>query len=269
MSDWISTKETTRILGVAPTTLRRWADEGKLVCQRTAGGHRRFLRSSIESLRQTGFEATTSAPELREWVAFLRNNDVHRVRQRLNRLYAESENWFAVADFLGSVSVEIGELWAEGELSVIEEHIVSARLYHAVSALSCEFDVPRGAPVGFLTTIAEEHHALALSLVQVCMRSVNIDALIPGTNMPITELLHHIRTNGLGVSIIALSASRWSSDPISLARSYDDIAAACREEDIDLVVGGEGQWPEGVEYGHRCRSFRELEQVLEAWGYLD
>ncbi len=269
MSEWISTKETTRMLGVAPTTLRRWADEGKLVCRRTAGGHRRFLRSSIEALQQPGFAISTGAPELREWVAFLQSNDVHRVRQRLNRLYARSESWFAVADFLGSVSVEIGELWARGELSIIEEHIVSARLYHAVSALSCEFDVPRGAPVGFLTTIAEEHHALALSLVQVCMRSVNIDALIPGTNMPITELLHHIRTNGLGVSIIALSASRWSSDPVSLARSYDDIADLCRDQDIDLIVGGEGLWPDVVNYGYRCRSFTELQQVFKSLGYID
>ena len=111
MSEWISTKETTRMLGVAPTTLRRWADEGKLVCQRTAGGHRRFLRSSIESFQRIGIEPSVDAAELREWVAFLQNNDVHHVRQRLNKLYAQSEDWFAVADFLGSVSVEVGELW--------------------------------------------------------------------------------------------------------------------------------------------------------------
>ena len=269
MSEWISTKDTTRLLGVAPTTLRRWADEGKLVCRRTAGGHRRFLRSSIEAFQRIGFEVPLATPEQREWVAFLQGNDVHRVRQRLNKLYAQSEDWFAVADFLGSVSVTIGELWAEGELSVIEEHIASSRLYHAVSALSCEFDVPRGAPVGFLTIIAEEHHALALSLVQVCMRSVNIDALIPGTNMPVTDLLQHIRTNGLGVSIIALSASRWSSDPVSLYRSYDEIAAVCRDQDIDLIVGGEGQWPDDVDYGYRCRSFEELQSTLVTLGYID
>ncbi len=269
MSDWISTKETARLLGVGPTTLRRWADAGKIVCRRTAGGHRRFLRASIESLQQTGFEGPAGIPELREWATFLRNNDVHRVRQRLNTLYAQSENWFTVADFLGSVAVEIGALWAEGEMSVIDEHIATARLYHAISALSCEFDVPRGAPVAFLTTISEEHHALALSLVQVCMRSINIDALIAGTNMPIAELLQHIRTNGLGVSIIALSASRWSSDPVSLARAYGDIATACREQDIDLIVGGEGPWPDIVGYGHRCRSFGEFQEVLKSLGYID
>ena len=210
-----------------------------------------------------------NSADAHEWVAFVQSNDVRSVRMRVDELHAQLGNWFAVADFLGSVATEIGELWAEGELSVVDEHIVTARLYHAISALSCEFGVPQGAPVGFLTTISEEHHALALSLVQLCLRSVGIDGLLPGTNMPIAELIEHIRNSALGVSIIALSASRWSSDPISLARSYDDIAAACREEDIDLVVGGEGQWPEGVEYGHRCRSFRELEQVLEAWGYLD
>ncbi len=217
MSEWISTKETTRLLGVAPATLRRWSDEGKLVCRRTVGGHRRFLRSSIDALRQNNPPRQPKPAHLDEWVAFVQSNDVRNVRLRIDELHAQLGSWFAVADFLGSVATEIGELWAEGELSVVDEHIVTARLYHAISALSCEFEVPRGAPVGFLTTISEEHHALALSLVQLCMRSVGIDGLLPGTNMPIAELIEHIRNSALGVSVIALSASRWSSDPISLA----------------------------------------------------
>ena len=39
-----------RLLGVAPDTLRRWADTGRIESFTTPGGHRRFLRSSLESL---------------------------------------------------------------------------------------------------------------------------------------------------------------------------------------------------------------------------
>ena len=47
------------------------------------------------------------------------------------------------------------------------------------------------------------------------------------------------------------------------------IADLCRDQDIDLIVGGEGLWPDVVEYGYRCRSFRDLEKVLGSLGYID
>jgi len=38
------------MLGVDPDTLRRWADNGKVEVLKTPGGHRRFLRASIEGM---------------------------------------------------------------------------------------------------------------------------------------------------------------------------------------------------------------------------
>jgi excisionase family DNA binding protein len=41
-----------RLLGVDPDTLRRWADEGRIEAFTTAGGHRRFSRSALERILQ-------------------------------------------------------------------------------------------------------------------------------------------------------------------------------------------------------------------------
>ncbi len=41
-----------RLLGVDPDTLRRWADEGRIDAFTTAGGHRRFRRSTLERILQ-------------------------------------------------------------------------------------------------------------------------------------------------------------------------------------------------------------------------
>lgn len=38
------------LLGVHRDTVTRWADEGKLPCWVTPGGHRRFRRSDVEAL---------------------------------------------------------------------------------------------------------------------------------------------------------------------------------------------------------------------------
>jgi len=37
-------------VGVGPDTLRRWGDSGKVQSYQTPGGHRRFLRSSLEAM---------------------------------------------------------------------------------------------------------------------------------------------------------------------------------------------------------------------------
>ena len=50
------------MLGVDPDTLRRWADNGKIEVFTTPGGHRRFLRTSIEGLLPKA--RTTRRPSL-------------------------------------------------------------------------------------------------------------------------------------------------------------------------------------------------------------
>ncbi len=47
---WIGLGEASRLLGIAPGTLRRWADEGRVPVFTTPGGHRRFSRSAISAL---------------------------------------------------------------------------------------------------------------------------------------------------------------------------------------------------------------------------
>jgi excisionase family DNA binding protein len=46
--EWLSLSETAHMLGIHPSTLRAWADKGRVPVHRTAGGHRRFRRQEIE-----------------------------------------------------------------------------------------------------------------------------------------------------------------------------------------------------------------------------
>jgi hypothetical protein len=48
--DWLSLGPASRMLGVDPATLRRWADGGRVQTFTTPGGHRRFARRSLERL---------------------------------------------------------------------------------------------------------------------------------------------------------------------------------------------------------------------------
>lgn len=47
LQSWVSLHEASAIIGVAPSTIRRWADNGKIPIRRTVGGHRRFLKTAL------------------------------------------------------------------------------------------------------------------------------------------------------------------------------------------------------------------------------
>ena len=47
---WLSLQEASQMLGVHPSTLRQWADRGKITTVRTPGGHRRFAESDVRAL---------------------------------------------------------------------------------------------------------------------------------------------------------------------------------------------------------------------------
>lgn len=49
-SDWVMLGEASRMLGIAPATLRRWSDAGRVRAFTTPGGHRRYRRSALERL---------------------------------------------------------------------------------------------------------------------------------------------------------------------------------------------------------------------------
>ena len=49
-NDLLSLQEASELLGVTASTLRRWADSGRVPMKRTLGGHRRFARAAIMRL---------------------------------------------------------------------------------------------------------------------------------------------------------------------------------------------------------------------------
>ncbi|MGZ4200229.1 MAG: HD domain-containing phosphohydrolase, partial [Thermoleophilia bacterium] len=47
-SDWLRVQQTADLLSISPSTVRRWADTGRLACRRDPSGQRRFLRDDLE-----------------------------------------------------------------------------------------------------------------------------------------------------------------------------------------------------------------------------
>jgi excisionase family DNA binding protein len=62
--EWLSLGEASRLLGVAPETLRRWSDRGRVASFTTVGGHRRFSRHAMLQLLPAARERRPTLAEL-------------------------------------------------------------------------------------------------------------------------------------------------------------------------------------------------------------
>jgi excisionase family DNA binding protein len=47
---WLTSGQVARRLHVTPVTVARWANQGRLACRRTPGGHRRYDPELIDQL---------------------------------------------------------------------------------------------------------------------------------------------------------------------------------------------------------------------------
>lgn len=65
LNRWVSLQKAAERLGVHPTTLRRWADDGQIPCTTTAGGHRRFSLHDIDAF----LGRQRQEPGAAEWAA--------------------------------------------------------------------------------------------------------------------------------------------------------------------------------------------------------
>ena len=86
-SDWVTLGRASEILGVDESTLRRWADSGRLRVYRTPGGHRRFSVVNLEAM--LAGEAQHHATDDIERLA------VAKIRRQLQRARQQEDGWYA------------------------------------------------------------------------------------------------------------------------------------------------------------------------------
>ncbi|HET9597750.1 MAG TPA: helix-turn-helix domain-containing protein [Anaeromyxobacteraceae bacterium] len=254
-ADLLTSGDVARLLGVASATLKRWTDAGRIPCVRTAGGHRRFLRSDVERLR---VRLGARGDALARWVdGLLQDRDAALA----GALLLERErrgSWNAVAEALGPVLSEVGRRWADGEWCVLEEHAASERLSRALARTAESLAVRLEAPRLLLATAEGDEHTLGLSLVELCARERGWRALWAGRATSAEEVARAVERGE--VEAVALSASR-ASRPESLERELRVIAPACGARGVPFVLGGSGPWPSPPSPGKLERTF----PGLEAW----
>jgi excisionase family DNA binding protein len=263
----LTSAEVAKILGVTAGSVKRWADLGLLRCARTVGRHRRFDPVEVERFLkdQTGTVQPAYGPDVEGWLELLLSDgDAH---QLLATVYAERARlgaWWKVAESLAAVLEEIGERWAEGTLSILEEHVATERLARCLAQVADQLPSRPGAPRLLLTTAENEEHTLGLSLAEIVIREQGWPVLWAGRRVPLSEIVAHVASGSIDAVAVAASAV---ADPGDLLAQTERLGAICRAGEVQLLLGGSGPWPEWIPYGARVVTFQELRgwlQLVEA-----
>jgi len=267
----LSTADVARLFNVTETTVKRWADEGTLKCQKTPGGHRKFaIRNVIEFAEVNNFEpvATLTMPESDErgpavQVAILARDfptlvgafvqkalspDPLDLFRFLSYLYEHRIHLWEIYDKVLSPGMAvIGTQWERGEIDISHEHRASYETLDALAKMQTQILVkPATGKSVVCACLGDEAHEIGLRCASNLFESEGWKSHYLGARSPHSSVIAAIRE--LRPDVVCLSMT-LAVDAKVLAQQVGQISEMIHGGHGILVVGGRGAMPELLENG--------------------
>jgi excisionase family DNA binding protein len=209
-----STADLARMLEVNESTVKRWADSGHIECVRTKGGHRRFPVSAVLKFAQENKFALPAFD-----ASVLTDIDVHAhvASGNISRLVPELRTEALAGNIEGALQilrvgltarpdllrlyhdlvfpplVEIGDSWAQGKLTVDEEHLASQTMKEAVVRLQSEVhQKPSNSRTVIAACYENDLHDIGLRCAANYFASEGWRVVFLGQSTPTDSLVHAI-----------------------------------------------------------------------------
>jgi excisionase family DNA binding protein len=255
----LSSREAAQILKVNPSSVKRWADEGRLPCFRTPGGHRRFERVHVESFRKDHQKQDAKAwhQSLLEVLIEGRQGEAEAM---LMAKRAALGRWEDVGDDIGLMLHELGSRWVAGEVSICQEHVATECLLRCINRILHLFPRSDNARVCALASAPGDDHTLGLAISELILAEHGWNSMWLGRMCPIDTLQDVAKLPS--IEMLAVSGSMFSSQPSELGDLVRTLGPVCMAHDTQLVLGGHASWPEDVFDLMRVRSFSEFGHFL-------
>ena len=259
---YFNSLEAAQILGVNVSSIKRWTDQGKLACVRTAGGHRKFLFKHLSDFLARHQKKMSKAHLFpieneadlalsyqimqgdfeRLSAAVLQNalrGERHAIQKILNGLYMGQYAPHQIYDeVVTPVLHRIGTLWEEQQISVIEEHFATQAIRDAIIRLQGIVMLPPGnQQVAVCRSLSTELHDIALKLVDHLLEYRGFRVLYSGQITPTVDLEHifsSFRPNRVYLSSTVIE------DQAAAQAEYYQICHYCQSFEAQLFVGGQG-----------------------------
>ncbi len=247
-----------RRTGVAPDTLRKWEQRyGVLRPERTAGGQRRYSETDVQRVEwlrdrirdgwrigeaarvidQANSAAFDNPERLRDaLIEAVRDTEPVTLSATLDQAFAVLPLEQALTDVVTPALRWAGEAWHRGELSVAQEHALTAKVRaHLGKRISDGQGGVHG--VAVLACAPGERHDVGLLMLAVMLRGDGWRVEFLGSDTPVDAAIAF--ADKVGASILCLSATRDEA-----VESLASALAVTRAPDgLKLVLGGAAVTP--------------------------
>ncbi len=235
-----SIRVTSRLTAIELDTLRMWERRyGFPRPRRTSGGSRVYTEADVEALKlirramEQGYRPgevvgksraellelilvtsaapvgkATTAPTLATMLAAVRRDDLSGLRAELRQAAMMLGPVRFVVEVAHPLCVRVGELWAEGQLEVRHEHLLSECLSAQLRVLLSALEDRPGAPRVLLATLPGERHGLGLAMAAVYLASKQVTPVLLGVDTPAPQIVKAAQSHEVdAVGLLVTAAS--------------------------------------------------------------
>ncbi|HUN66362.1 MAG TPA: cobalamin-dependent protein [Bacteroidota bacterium] len=256
----LSTQELAAMFTVTETTIKRWADCGKIPCTKTLGGHRKFLmRDVIAFAEHHHYEIPGVLPangsrreqEQIEIAILTKNYARLSERLRMKAMHGDSAGVFDLLlccsrhhlplfritdEIIRPAMARIGELWMSNEIEINQEHRASHAVMEGIIRLAPELHRKTANGRTAICACPEgEYHEIGLRCLAVSLESEGWNVEYLGANTPFTTLASFLRPSK--ADLVCLSAT-FDDLQDGRAGQFRDFGAVCRSFGVTLTCGG-------------------------------
>ena len=264
MTDTLTLTEAAEELGVHYMTAYRYVRTGRLPAEK-AGGQwvvdrdelSRFTTPDAAPRRRT----ESLPPELE--ARLLAGDETGAIQVAEGALASGAAAEELYLDVVVPALTSIGRRWADGEISIADEHVATATAHRVIGRLGSRF-VKRGRPRAtvLLAGVPGDFHALPTALLRDLLRSRGFDVQDLGANTPIESLIE--RANSInGLLAVGIAATN-TDNSAEVERTIEALADAL---DVPIVVGGAAVMALDPAHSlapcHRTKSARHALEIFE------
>lgn len=254
--------EAAQILGVNVSTIKRWTDEGKLECIKSVGGHRKFLMEHLASFLEKNKKKTSRVNlfpleneldlqishhimkgDFNFLVDYVQEHALacnrSRVQKVLNGLYLGQYSLYVIYDKLMTpVLHNLGNLWSEEKISIIEEHFASQTLRDSVIRLQGIIRIPaKKVGKAMCLNFSSELHDIALKMVDHVLEARGYNVLFSGQITPVINIEQVFESSQPQRVYIS---STYIENLASVQEEFDKICEVAAAHGTKVFVGGIG-----------------------------
>ena len=201
----LTTRDVAGLLLVSEATVKRWADDGLLLPQKTAGGHRRFSIQSVAQLRReqglapaelsptkpaTKKRVSDKLPSVESFSELLLSDNEAQAAAQLIDAYLQGHALATIFDAAVSKAMHrVGDLWFNGTITIADEHLATRVMLSALQKLR-GIVVPNQATglKAVCCGIEGDLHELPVHLAEIILESEGWDIWNLGPNTPLFTL---------------------------------------------------------------------------------